>query len=106
MNVYKARIFMGDVGAFFLGGLLSSIFILEKCEILLIFSGIVLVINTLMIILQYISFRIYKKRLFSFTPYHHALEKKGWSENQICILYSFISLIGSLLSLFFRKNYY
>jgi phospho-N-acetylmuramoyl-pentapeptide-transferase len=105
-NRNKAKIFMGDIGAFFLGGYLSSTFILKKCEILLLVAGIVLVINTVMIILQLLYYKIYNKRLFSFTPYHHALEKKGWSEDKICLVYSCFTMFGSLISYFLYKKYF
>jgi phospho-N-acetylmuramoyl-pentapeptide-transferase len=97
LNRYKAKIFMGDIGAFFLGGYLAASFIVARSEILLVPVGIVLVINTLMIIIQTIYYKKYRKRFFSFTPYHHALEKHGWSENKICMVYGLLTTIGSLI---------
>ncbi len=106
VNKYKAKIFMGDIGAFFLGGYLASMFILAHCELLLIFSGIVFVINTVMVIIQFLNYRLYKTRFFLFTPYHHALEKKGWSENKICYVYSVITLLGNIISILLFCKYY
>jgi phospho-N-acetylmuramoyl-pentapeptide-transferase len=106
VNRYKAKIFMGDIGAFFLGGYLASSFIAARCELLLIITGIVLVINTLMVIQQTIYYKLYKLRFFSFTPYHHALEMKGWSENKICLVYGLITCIGSLLSMILYCRYF
>lgn len=98
-NLNKAKILMGDSGSLFLGTFLASIFLVRKIEILLIFSGIVFVLETLLVIFQVIYFKIYRERLFSFTPIHHALEKIGYSENKIVILFFGISLFGQLIML-------
>jgi phospho-N-acetylmuramoyl-pentapeptide-transferase len=105
-NRYKAKIFMGDVGAFFLGGYLASSFIAARCELLLVIVGMIFVINTLMIIIQTAYYKRYKLRFFSFTPYHHALEKRGWSENKICLVYSFLTIIGSIGGVFLYMRYF
>jgi phospho-N-acetylmuramoyl-pentapeptide-transferase len=99
MNRYKAEIFMGDIGAFFLGGLLAGFFIHQKIELLLPFAGIVFVGNTISVIIQTWFYKKHKKRFFSFAPYHHALEKKGWSENKICIAFSLVTLLGNAVAL-------
>lgn len=105
-NKHPAKIFMGDIGAFFLGGYLSGLFLIKKTELLLPFAGIVFVGNTLSVILQYLSWKLRNKKIFLFTPYHHALEKKGYSENQICIIYMIIQIIGCIMSLFLCKKYF
>jgi phospho-N-acetylmuramoyl-pentapeptide-transferase len=105
-NQFKARLFMGDIGSFFLGGFLASVFIFFKAEVLLILSGFVFVLNTVICLMQIWSFKFRKKRIFSFTPYHHALEKKGWSENKIVGVYSLITFIFSIFSFFLYVNYY
>lgn len=105
-NRYPAKIFMGDVGAFFLGGYLASAFIAARCEILLVIVGIILVLNTMSVIIQTIWYKLYRTRFFSFTPYHHALEKKGWSENKICMVYGIVTLTSSIISLVLYKKYY
>ncbi len=105
-NSFPARIFMGDVGAFFLGGYIASYFITMRCELLLIPTCIVFVINSVMIMMQFLYYKINRKRLFSFTPYHHALERKGWSENKICAVYSIITFIGSICATYFYIKYF
>lgn len=106
MNRYKAKIFMGDIGAFFLGGLLASFFIHQKIELLLPFAGIVFVGNTLSVIIQTWFYKKYKKRFFSFAPYHHALEKKGWSEKKICTVFSCVTLFGNVVALVLYVLFY
>lgn len=106
LNKNKAKIFMGDIGAFFLGGFLAGTFLICKSELILPFCGIVFVCNTLTVIIQIVFLKIFKKRFFSFTPYHHALEKKGWSESKICIIFGILSfLINIIVYLFFSKFY-
>ena len=100
-NKHPAKIIMGDVGALFLGGFLSSLFILQKIEILLIFGGLIFVLDTLSVILQIISIKYFKKRLFSFSPIHHAFEKNGYSEKKIVLLFVSVNIIGQLLMFLF-----
>jgi phospho-N-acetylmuramoyl-pentapeptide-transferase len=102
-NKNPAKIFMGDVGALFLGGYISSLFLIEKKEILLIFGGLVFVLETATVILQIFWIKIFKIKLFSFTPIHHTFEKKGWSENKINALAIIISLIGQFIMINIEK---
>ncbi len=104
-NKYPAKIFMGDVGSFFLGGLLASQFLVSKTEILLPFSAIVLVINTLICLIQIVSFKIRKKRIFTFTPFHHALELQGWSENKINLVYGGLTCIINFIIFVLYKQF-
>jgi phospho-N-acetylmuramoyl-pentapeptide-transferase len=105
-NTYPAKIFMGDIGAFFLGGMLAGLFMSEKLELLLPFAGLAFVLTTLSVIGQYAWYKIFKRRLFLFAPYHHSLEKKGWSENIITITYSIIQIFGSLIAYILYVTYY
>lgn len=98
-NTHPAKILMGDVGAFFIGGLLASQFLVSKSELLLPFSGIIFVGNTIICLLQIFSFKFLGKRIFSFTPYHHALELKGWTEKKINLVYGTITVCANLLLL-------
>lgn len=100
-NKYPAKIFMGDIGAFFLGGLISGLFLSEKIELLLPFAGISFVWSAISVILQYLIYKTQKRRLFLFAPYHHALEKKGHSETKICLLYCLLQIIGGFIAIVF-----
>lgn len=106
LNLYPAKIIMGDVGALYLGAFLACIYIVAKMEILLIFGGLIFVLDTLSVILQVLSIKIFKKRLFSFSPVHHALEKRGYSENKILILFSIINLIGQIITYYLFINFF
>ncbi|QCI15905.1 phospho-N-acetylmuramoyl-pentapeptide-transferase [Buchnera aphidicola] len=101
-NSYPAKLFMGDVGSLSLGGALGTIAILLHQELLLIIMGGIFVLETISVILQIISFKIRKKRIFKMAPIHHHYEIKGISEPLIVVRFwiiSFILLLISLLSL-------
>jgi phospho-N-acetylmuramoyl-pentapeptide-transferase len=95
-NKNPAKIFMGDVGSLFLGGYISSIFLYEKKEWFLPLFGAFIVLEAASVILQCFSYRVFGRRIFLCAPFHHDLEKRGWSENSIVfgsILFSYI-IIG------------
>lgn len=102
-NTYPAQIFMGDVGSLSLGAVLGTISILLHQEILLVFIGGVFVIETLSVILQIISFKFYKKRIFLMAPIHHHYELMGNPEPRIITRFFIISYILMILSMFILK---
>ena len=89
-NHHPARIFMGDTGSLFLGGLVSSgAFLLGKPLSALVF-GFPFVLEGASVILQVLVYKRTRRRLFLMAPIHHHLEKRGWSENKI--VYAFMAL--------------
>lgn len=102
-NSYPAKIFMGDIGSLSLGGCLGTMAILLHQELLLIIMGGVFVFETISVILQIISFKIRKKRIFKMAPIHHHYEMKGILEPIIVVRFWIISLILLLISLISLK---
>ncbi|QCI17620.1 phospho-N-acetylmuramoyl-pentapeptide-transferase [Buchnera aphidicola (Acyrthosiphon lactucae)] len=102
-NSYPAKVFMGDVGSLSLGGSLGTIAILLHQELLLIIMGGVFVCETISVILQIISFKIRKKRIFKMAPIHHHYEIKGILEPLIIIRFWIVSLILLLIGLISLK---
>jgi phospho-N-acetylmuramoyl-pentapeptide-transferase len=98
-NCYPASIFMGDVGSLALGGALGITALLIKKELLLVIVGGVFVLEALSVILQVISFRLTKKRIFRIAPLHHHFQFLGWSENKVIVRFWIISSILALLTL-------
>jgi phospho-N-acetylmuramoyl-pentapeptide-transferase len=98
-NCYPAQIFMGDVGSLSLGGALATISLLTKQELLLISIGGVFVIETLSVILQVVSFKARRKRIFRMAPLHHHFELIGWAEPQIIIRFLIVAFLFALMSL-------
>ncbi len=96
-NYHPARIFMGDVGSLALGGLLAALAIVTKQELLLILVGGVFVIETLSVMIQVISFKIRKKRVFLMAPLHHHYELKGYHEQQVVLGFWFVGFVCGVL---------
>lgn len=98
-NAYPAQIFMGDVGALSLGGLLGYVALVTKQEILLIAIGGIFVVEAISVIAQVGSFKLTGKRIFRMAPIHHHFELKGWAEPKIIVRFWIIAFILALLSL-------
>jgi phospho-N-acetylmuramoyl-pentapeptide-transferase len=99
-NTYPAQIFMGDVGSLALGGMLGSVSIIIKQEILLAIVGGVFVMEALSVMLQVGYFKISGgKRIFLMAPFHHHFEKKGWQEPKVVVRFWIVSIILGLAAL-------
>ncbi len=98
-NKKPAKIFMGDVGALALGGLLAGISIILKQEWTLLLIGLVYVVETLSVMLQVTSFKLTGKRLFKMAPIHHHFEMSGWSEWKIDGIFWVVALVTSGITL-------
>lgn len=96
-NKHPAKIFMGDAGSLALGGVLASISIILKQELLLIIIGGVFVIEALSVILQVTSYKLTKKRIFKMAPLHHHFEMCGWSETKVVFVFWICGIIFSVL---------
>lgn len=97
-NKPKAEVFMGDTGSLALGGLLGTLAVLGRCEILLALFGGVFVCETLSVILQVTSYKLTGKRIFKMSPIHHHFELCGHSETRIVKEFTLVSLILSILA--------
>lgn len=79
-NYHPAKIFMGDTGSLALGGAIAGISVMTRTELLLIFLGMIFVLEALSVIIQVASFQLTGKRVFKMSPLHHHFELSGWSE--------------------------
>jgi phospho-N-acetylmuramoyl-pentapeptide-transferase len=82
-NSYPAEVIMGDVGSLSMGGIIAVISLIIKKEILVLVIGGVFVLEIGSVILQILSFKIRKKRIFKMAPLHHHFEESGWKETKI-----------------------
>ena len=99
-NSYPAKVFMGDAGAFALGGFISSIAIVLKMPLFLVIVGIVYIAEALSVIIQVFYFKItHGKRFFKMAPIHHHFELCGWSETKVVGVFYFITAIMCLIGL-------
>jgi phospho-N-acetylmuramoyl-pentapeptide-transferase len=84
-NAAPARIFMGDTGSLALGGLVAALAIVTETQLLLVILGGLFVLETVSVILQVVSFRLFKRRLFRMAPIHHHFEVLGWPEFTVIV---------------------
>ncbi|MBS1984729.1 MAG: phospho-N-acetylmuramoyl-pentapeptide-transferase [Bdellovibrionales bacterium] len=98
-NTYPAQIFMGDVGALSLGGALGALAVASKNEILFVILGGVFVLETISVILQVASFKIFGRRIFKMAPIHHHFELIGWPEPKVIVRFWIVSFILGILAL-------
>ncbi len=99
-NHYPAKVFMGDTGSLFLGGLVCSNALLLKNPLILIICGGVYVLETFSVILQVAYFKKTGKRIFKMSPIHHHFEMCGWSEVKIVTCASVATIALCILSYF------
>ncbi len=101
-NFYPAKVFMGDTGSMFLGGMVTALaFVMGRPE-LVIFFGIVYIWDAMTVVIQRVYFKLtHGKRIFRMTPIHHAFEMRGWKEPRINAFFSFLALVGVVLGLFY-----
>lgn len=104
-NAKPAKVFMGDTGSMFLGGMVVALSFGIGRPVLLIFAGVTYFMEALSDIIQVAYYKKTKKRLFKMAPLHHHFEMCGWSEQKIVFVFSGITVIGcavALLPLIFK----
>ena len=98
-NAPPASIFMGDTGSLALGGMLGSIAVAVKHEIVLAVIGGLFVLEAVSVIVQVVSFKLTGKRVFKMAPIHHHYEQIGWTEAQIVIRFWIVAVVLALAGL-------
>jgi phospho-N-acetylmuramoyl-pentapeptide-transferase len=98
-NAPPAQVFMGDTGSLALGGLIGTVAVAAKHEVVLLIVGGLFVLEALSVIIQVVSFRLTGKRVFKMAPIHHHFEQLGWTEPQIVIRFWIISIVLALVGL-------
>lgn len=98
-NAPPAQIFMGDTGSLALGGLLGSIAVATKHEIVLAIIGGIFVMEAISVIVQVASFKATGRRVFKMAPIHHHFEHLGWSEPQVVMRFWVIAVVLALIGL-------
>ncbi|HSV31209.1 MAG TPA: phospho-N-acetylmuramoyl-pentapeptide-transferase [Atribacteraceae bacterium] len=97
-NAWPAKIFMGDSGSLGLGALLGFMALASGQTLLLLFCGFVFVLETLSVIIQVTSFKIFGKRVFLMSPLHHHYELRGWKEHQITLRFWMVQALGAVIA--------
>ncbi len=100
-NWHPAKVFMGDTGSLFLGGIVCGLAFALDMPLVLIMVGIVYIVETLSVILQVGYFKLtHGKRLFKMSPIHHHFEMCGWKEEKIVLVFTAVSALLCLVAWF------
>jgi phospho-N-acetylmuramoyl-pentapeptide-transferase len=98
-NWHPAKVFMGDTGSLFLGGVICAMAFALDMPLILILVGLVYIIETLSVILQVTYFKLtHGKRIFKMSPIHHHFEMCGWKEVKIVLVFSAVSALMCVLA--------
>ena len=102
-NRHPAKVFMGDTGSLFLGGVVGALGVLSGRPLTVLGGGGIFAIEAVSVLLQVLYFKITRgKRLFLMAPLHHHFEKKGLSENTIVLCFSACTALFCAILLFGR----
>lgn len=94
-NKNPAKVFMGDTGSMFLGGMVVALAYSIGCPLILLLAGIVYVVEGLSDVLQIVYYRATGgKRIFKMAPVHHHFEMSGWSEKKITLVFTAVNALG------------
>ena len=100
-NWHPAKVFMGDTGSLFLGGVICGLAFALEMPLILILVGIIYICETLSVIVQVGYFKLtHGKRLFKMSPIHHHFELCGWKEVKICLVFTAITVVMCILAWF------
>ena len=100
-NWHPAKVFMGDTGSLFLGGIVCGLAFALDMPLILILVGFVYIVETLSVILQVGYFKLtHGKRLFKMAPIHHHFEMCGWKEVKIVLVFAGVSAVMCILAWF------
>lgn len=100
-NFHPARVFMGDTGSLFLGGMVAGLAFLMENPLIMLVCGLIYVIETASVILQVVYFKLtHGKRLFKMSPIHHHFEKCGWSEVKIVAVFTIGTVVFCVAAYF------
>ena len=99
-NWHPAKVFMGDTGSLFMGGMVCALAFGMDLPILLLPVGFVYLCEILSVVLQVTYFKVtHGKRLFKMSPIHHHFEMCGWSEVKICVVFGLVALLGGAVAM-------
>lgn len=98
-NFYPAKVFMGDTGSLFLGGMFCAVAYGLKLPILIPLVGIIYLAEAGSVIIQRYYFKLtHGKRIFKMSPIHHHFEMSGWSEIKIVTVFSTITVVCGVIA--------
>lgn len=104
-NAHPAKVFMGDTGSLFLGGIVVALGIGSNAEVLMVVAAAVYIWEALTVLIQTTYFRLtHGKRLFKMTPIHHSFEMRGWKEGKIVAVFSLLGVLAGAAAVLLSKG--
>ncbi|MCM1335135.1 MAG: phospho-N-acetylmuramoyl-pentapeptide-transferase [Bacteroides sp.] len=104
-NAHPAKVFMGDTGSLFFGGVVVALGIGANAEVLMVIAAAVYIWEALTVLIQTTYFKItHGKRLFKMTPIHHSFEMRGWKEGKIVAVFSLLGLLAGAVAVLLAKG--
>ena len=97
-NAHPAKVFMGDTGSLFIGGIIAAAAISAGLELFIIISAFVFLFEALSVIIQVLVYKKTKKRVFKMAPVHHHFEMCGWRETKVVMVFSAITVVLCVIS--------
>jgi phospho-N-acetylmuramoyl-pentapeptide-transferase len=97
-NAAPAQIIMGDTGALAIGAGLAAMALVTNTHLLLPVIGGIYVIETLSVMIQVTSFRLFKRRVFRMAPIHHHFELLGWPETTVIIRFWILAAMATAMA--------
>ena len=101
-NFYPARVFMGDTGSLFLGGLVAGAAFMIDDPLIVAIAGIIYICEAMSDIIQVGFYKLTHKRVFKMAPIHHHFEKCGWSEIKVVVVFSLVTVLFCTIAFFAR----
>jgi phospho-N-acetylmuramoyl-pentapeptide-transferase len=104
-NAAPARIYMGDTGSLSIGAGLGALCLLLNLDLLLLIVGGLFVLETVSVIVQVVSFRVFGRRVFRMAPFHHHFELLGWPETTVIVRFWILAglFAAGALGLFYAE---
>ncbi len=99
-NKNPAKVFMGDTGSMFLGGMIVALSYAIGCPLIVLLAGLTYVIEGASDVLQIVYYKATGgKRIFKMAPVHHHFEMCGWSEKKITLVFTVINVLGGIAAI-------
>lgn len=104
-NAHPAKVFMGDTGSLFFGGIVVALGIGSNAEVLMVIASAVYIWEALTVLIQTTYFKLtHGKRLFKMTPIHHSFEMRGWKEGKIVAVFSLLGVLAGAAAVLLSKG--
>ena len=99
-NFHPARVFMGDTGSLFLGGLIAGAAFMINSPLVVAIAGVIYISEAMSDIIQVGVYKLTHKRVFKMAPIHHHFEKCGWGEVKVVVVFSLVTAVFCTVAYF------